>query len=163
MHGIKKFVFQTIALLLIITAAMYFYISSGSNFQFQKSDNKKKLQINNSILKVEIADTEELKKAGLGGRQSLASDEGMLFVYSEKKKYSFWMKGLSFPLDFIWIKDGVVVDIIKNVLPPLKGQKDESLPVYQAIEPVNQVLEVNAGVVDRFNIKIGDNITLLEN
>ena len=161
MHGIKKFIFQSIALLIIISAAIYIYTSGNINLSnpFQK-ETRKQLQIGNSILKVEIADTDSKRIKGLGGKDSLATDEGMLFVYQSEGKYSYWMKGLNFPLDFIWINGEKVVDILTNAPPPAKGQKDETLTIYKPVSPVDKVLEVNYGVVDRLQIKVGDTVKL---
>lgn len=119
----------------------------------------KQVQINGSKLNIEIADTQAKRAKGLGGRENLASDSGMLFVFPEPKKYSFWMKGLSFPLDFIWIRGEKIVSILQNVPPPAPNQPDSSLPVYQPNVEVDKVLEVNAGVIQRLNIKVGDTLT----
>ena len=96
----------------------------------------------------------------MGGRESLASDSGMLFVFDRVDKHVFWMKGLSFALDFVWIKDDKVVDVSENIPPPESGQTDESLPIYTSKVEFNKVLEVNAGTVKKLNIKVGDTIKL---
>lgn len=118
--------------------------------------------INDNKIKVEIADTQGKRSKGLGGRESLASDSGMLFIFPKEDKYPFWMKGLNFPLDFVWIKGDKVVDILQNIPPPAEGTKDESLPIYLPKEEVDKVLEVNAGTSERLNIKVGDKIEIKE-
>ena len=121
----------------------------------------RKLQINDAMLKVEIADTKEKRSKGLAGRQSLATDEGMLFVFPKADKYPFWMKGLSFPIDFVWINGDKVTDILSNVPPPSSGQTDESLAIYSSNQEVDKVLEVSSGTVQRLNIKAGDTVKIL--
>lgn len=118
------------------------------------------LTVNEHKFKVEVADTKAKRSKGLGGREKLATDEGMLFVFDKDNKYPFWMKGLKFPLDFVWIKDNQIVDIIQNVPPPVEGQKDEDLPIYLPKVPINRVLEINGGTVERLQIKVGDKIKL---
>ncbi len=120
----------------------------------------KELQINNAKLKVEIADTQGKRTKGLGGRESLASEGGMLFIFPKPEKHPFWMKGLTFALDFIWIRGDTVVDIFPNIQPPVPNQSDESLPIYQSKEEVDKVLEVNGGTVQRLNIKVGDTVKI---
>ena len=71
------------------------------------------------------------------------------------------MKGLSFPLDFIWIREDKVVDLLHRVQPPTPGQPDESLPIYQSEEEVDKVLEVPAGTIQGLNIKVGDTVKIL--
>ena len=161
----KKFTFQAILLLLVIGVGVYLYSAGGSSgtieIPFLPQPTKfADLQINNTTLKVEIADTLAKRSKGLGGRQSLGQNEGMLFVFEKTDKYPFWMKGLSFPLDFVWIKDDKVVDYIENVASPINGQSDASLPIYSSKVEVDKALEVNAGTVKRLNIKVGDTISI---
>ena len=159
----KKFIIQTILLLVLIAAGIYLYKESGqiSGLPFMsRGAVTKQVQINGSKLNVEIADTQDKRAKGLFGRDSLASDSGMLFVFSEPSKHSFWMKGLLFPLDFIWIGGDKVVSILQNVPPPAQGQADSSLPIYQPNVAVDKILEINAGTIQRLNIKVGDTIKI---
>jgi uncharacterized membrane protein (UPF0127 family) len=68
------------------------------------------------------------------------------------------MKGMRFPIDIIWINDNKIVDISKNV--PVST--NSILFTYAPKEPVNQVLELNAGVSNRYNFQIGDSVTILK-
>lgn len=159
----KKFTIQAILLLVVIGVGIIFYKQSIEIPELPflpQPPIVKQLQINNAMLKVEIADTQSKRSKGLGGRESLASDEGMLFMFDKPDRYPFWMKGLTFPLDFVWIRGEKVVDITQSVQPPAQGQETSSLPIYQPKEEVNRVLEVNAGTAERLNIKVGDIIFL---
>lgn len=161
----KKFAVQAILLLLIIGGALIFFNpttpSSKLDLPFlPQSPTISKLEINGAVLKVEIADIASTRNKGLSGRDSLVSDEGMLFVFPKLDKYAFWMKGVKIPLDFIWIKDNIVVDVLPNIQPPKKGEKDESLSIYSSRREFNKVLEVNAGTINKLNIKVGDSINL---
>ncbi|MDP3973735.1 MAG: DUF192 domain-containing protein [Candidatus Daviesbacteria bacterium] len=157
----KKFLVQSIALLFVIAAAFYIYTRQITFLPFLPSPEASSVVgINDREIKVEIADDQAKRSKGLGGRESLASDSGMLFIFPDKGQYSFWMKGLKFPLDLIWIRDDTIVDIIENVPSPRPNQQDEDLPIYQSRIEVDKVLEVNAGVVERFQIKVGDKIIL---
>lgn len=155
----KKFTFQAILLIAIIAVSLYFF-SPGASVPrlpfLPQVITENVLQINGSNIKVEIADTPQERSKGLGGRDSLATGSGMLFVFEKADKYSFWMKEVKFALDFIYIKDDKVVDIIENVSPPEAGQKDENLPIYQPKVEVDKVLEVSAGTVKQFNVNKGD-------
>ena len=109
---------------------------------------------------VEIADTILKRTKGLSGRESLAENQGMLFLFAKPSKYSFWMAGMNFPLDIIWINGNKIVDISKNIQAPKNTGR---LPVI--ISPstkIDKVLELSAGAVEKFNIKIGDEIKILE-
>ncbi len=163
---VKKFFIQAGALLLFITILMiYSYgkvpgigISSQSSSSKNNQPKTETLMVGNTKLNAEIANTAQTRARGLGGRTSLASDSGMLFVFDKSGIHPFWMKGMLFPLDFIWIKDQKVVDLIKNIPPPAEGQSDNQLPIYQSTVPVDSIIEVNAGFVDQNGIKVGDDV-----
>ncbi|KKU12909.1 MAG: hypothetical protein UX17_C0033G0005 [Parcubacteria group bacterium GW2011_GWC2_45_7] len=115
------------------------------------------MTIGNTKIEVDIADTVGKQQRGLSGRPSLPRNQGMLFVFSNPSIYMMWMKDMRFPLDFIWIRDGRVVDITENV--PYPVGDDQPVRI-QPKELVNAVLEVNANFVQRKGIKIGDEVVL---
>ena len=157
----KKFIIQFVLLLVVIFAALLFYTGKISNIPFiPQQTEQTKVYINGVRVNVEIADTQSLRSKGLGGRENLASSSGMLFIFERQDMYPFWMKGLKFPLDFIWIRGERIVDITENVSQPFEGQKDEDLPIYTSKEPIDKILEVNAGFVAQHGIKIGDSIEI---
>lgn len=160
----KKFVIQIVVLIAILLGALYVFAANPkvSNLPFvPEQPVVKQLQINDATVNVEIADTQAKRSKGLGGRGGLGQNEGMLFIFDKADKHPFWMKGLSFPLDFVWIKGDKVVDVSQNVSPPSLGQKDDSLPIYQPKGDVDKVLELNAASIQRLNIKIGDTIKVI--
>lgn len=160
----KKFTIQTVLLLLVITASLYFFSPNNArNIELPFLPQAPKianLQINNIVLKVEIANTQAKRSKGLGGRTSLPQDQGMLFIFDRPDKYPFWMKGLTFPLDFIWIRENKVVDILPNVSPPAPNQKDPELPIFSSKVESDKVLELNGGMVQQLNIQVGNSIKL---
>lgn len=113
-----------------------------------------------ALLTIELADTPDKRTKGLGFRQSLASESGMLFIHEEAKKYTYWMKGMQFPIDIIWIKGDTIADIIANIPPPIKGQTDDTLERYSSTVEVDRVLETNAGFVSSRNIQKDDKIII---
>ena len=117
------------------------------------------VRIDGLTVRAEMARTPEERGPGLGGRPSMPLDEGMLFIFESEGQHSFWMRGMLFPLDFIWISsDRTVVDIIVDV-PVEPGVPDGELPLYRSDQAVLYVLEVNAGVVREAGVQIGDAVT----
>ncbi len=116
-----------------------------------------RIKIHDHIFTVEIAASAKEKERGLGYRDSLAPDHSMLFPYDHKDQYQFWMKGMRFPLDFIWIDGRRIVDITTNVPAPI----GDALPIYRPKVPVDKILELNAGTVEKIGIAIGDTIEIL--
>lgn len=164
----RKFAIQVVGLVLLAIGC--FYVTFNGNTAFspllnnnQQKTEKQQYQIGNILIKVELADTHEKRQTGLGGRDALAESEGMLFIFAEKKQYQFWMKGMKIPLDFIFIRDSKVVDFIQKVDSPVANTPDNQLPIYQPIEQIDTLLEVNAGFIEINNIKVGDTATLVSN
>ena len=65
------------------------------------------LCVNEARINVLVADTPQERAVGLSGYPGLPEDAGMLFVFPEPRQPSFWMKGMEFALDLIWIRDGI--------------------------------------------------------
>ena len=85
-------------------------------------------------------------------RESLDKDKGMLFVYDKESKQSFWMENTLIPLDIIWInKDNKIVYIVTA-----ESCKKDPCEIYSSDEEALYVLEINAGLTNDYNIKIGD-------
>lgn len=117
-------------------------------------DTYKKLVVGKEVFDVEISLTDPEKALGLAGRQSLAEKQGMLFIFDKRSSYSFWMKGMEIPIDFIWIAGNKVVQIDRNIDPKYFAPPKFIEPV----EPVDAVLELNAGACDAFGLKKGDTV-----
>ncbi|MFD0860652.1 DUF192 domain-containing protein [Sungkyunkwania multivorans] len=103
-------------------------------------------------LEIEIADNEYERQTGLMYRKNMREDRGMLFVFKDEQPRSFYMKNTKIPLDIIYIAaDHTVVNIAKNTNP----QDESSVP---SNGPAQYVLEVNAGMSERWGIEAGDKI-----
>ena len=106
---------------------------------------------------VELAITIAEQIQGLSDRSSLAPGTGMLFVYEQESKLTFWMKDMHFPLDMVWIDaDCTVVDITLNAPPPEPDQTLEELPRFAPGVPAQFVLEINAGEAQSEGIGASD-------
>ena len=115
------------------------------------------IKVAGQVLTVELAQTPLAWAKGLSGRDSLTEDRGMLFIFPNVDRHSFWMKKMKFPIDIIWINDGKIVDIAPNVQPSLDNPPSSYLPRL----PVKFVLEVAAGFSEKNGLKIGDEIKML--
>jgi hypothetical protein len=104
-------------------------------------------------LKAEVVETPEKTYLGLGYRQSLPPDRGMLFIFTEESYQQFCMRGMQFAIDILWIGRGQVVGMEENVQP------GEQRPL-ESPEPVRYVLEVNGGFARRQGIKVGDPVQI---
>lgn len=108
---------------------------------------------------LELALTSEEIVRGMMFRPSLPDDRGMLFVFSQERIPSFWMKNTIIPLDLVFLdSSGQIVDIIPNAQPCAA----EPCPNYIPDHPAQAVLEVAAGVAGRHNLVVGDVIQILK-
>lgn len=121
------------------------------------------VSVGGARFQAEVAATPQQRAQGLAERPSLAPGAGMLFVFEGAGTYQFWMGGMKFPLDFVWVgADCTVVDLTENAPPPQPGQSPGDLPRYSPDQPVQYVLEVNAGEVASTGIQTGDAVSFDE-
>lgn len=105
---------------------------------------------------VELALTGAEQAQGLSGREELAAGSGMLFVWNQESRRSFWMPDMNFPLDLVWLNgECAVVQITAEAPPQAPGQSRADLPRY-TVDGVKYVLEINAGEAARRGINVGD-------
>ena len=101
---------------------------------------------------LELAVTAEEISSGLMFRPSLPDNRGMLFIFDQPRRPSFWMKNTLIPLDLVFLDaTGAVADVIAEV-PPCVA---EPCPTYPSSSPVLAVLEVNAGSAAEHGVEIG--------
>jgi len=109
---------------------------------------------------VDVADTPTLQRKGLGGRAALAPDEGMLFLYPDKGRRTFWMRGMLIPIDIVWLDNRRVVHIEHRVQPPpTPDTPPPQLSTYEAPVPANMVLEIPAGQARELGLSVGDRLS----
>jgi len=101
-------------------------------------------------VKAEVAADEKSREHGLSGRASLAEGRGMLFVYPDRQVRTFWMKGMRFPIDIIWIARGRITGVERDAPVPVG-----SVPLYSSRVPADHVLEVPAGWAGRHRAGAG--------
>jgi len=167
----NKVVFPLVAILVFLAIGSYFgakFISKdddvGSNSIVQsllRGDDRKFVTINKTKVYIEVAQTPTQWQIGLSNHESLGKNEGMLFIFDkENTRPSFWMQGMKFGLDIIWINDSKVSQLHLDVPPPESGDTDGELPLYQPYDVIDYVLEVNAGFIKEKGIAVGDEVKL---
>jgi uncharacterized membrane protein (UPF0127 family) len=97
---------------------------------------------------IEVADDDRERSAGLMFRTEMDDMHGMLFVFEQTRRVSFWMKNTPMPLDLIFIRDDGTVAAV------LPGEPFSTASIGPA-EPVRFVLELKAGTAQKTGI-VGD-------
>lgn len=154
-------------LIVIVAAAYYLFVSVPVDEGLQSaqsggvgpvsepstsslSDGLTMIKAPKGLIRATVASTTEDEEKGLGGRDSMPEDQGMLFVFDNPGIYSFWMKDMQFSLDMVWIgQDKKVVGIASDISPSTYPD------VFMADSAILYVLELNSGAAERFGISTG--------
>ena len=114
------------------------------------------LKIGKVVVKAELANTAVKKVKGLMLRKKLKDNHGMLFDFGRMRP-GIWMFGMRFPIDIIWINSAMhVVGINKN------AKYWKFWKVYEPKERARYALEVNAGFVDRNDVRMWTEVKILK-
>ncbi len=146
----KVIVALLVLVILLVTA--FFVFGNIRNIPFVSKQAT--VTINNHVFSVEVAKTTTEKEKGLSGRNSLTPNHGMYFPFDTPGFYPFWMKDMKFPIDIIYIANGKVVTVYKNVKPAA----DPYSTVVKPTQPTDSVLEINAGEAEKYTTKNGDTV-----
>ncbi len=139
-------------------SVVFFLLSVGFSKPLEIKFAKKLVGVGQTQVLVEIADTEEKRQRGLMYRKVLASDSGMLFIFSEEEPRSFWMKNTFIPLEIgFFDRNGKLIDI--QEMKPVKSEM-EIPKSYASRSPAMFALEVNPGWFKKNNIRVGDLLDL---
>ena len=163
---IQHRLFRSIILLVVLPFGLFFLFTVLVPAPPVPKERAAEVLLRDALFRVDVVETPLERSRGLSGRDSIpefglkpdgsAIEGGMLFQFEKPGVYSFWMKGMRFPIDILWLMDGRVVFIVKAAPVPLPKITDAELPVYQSPVEANAVLELNAGASDRFGIAVGD-------
>ncbi len=104
------------------------------------------------LLSIWVVHSAKEKARGLMYVRNMPEQSGMLFVYTESDQRSMWMKNTYIPLDIIFIKNSETISSIARNTEPL------SLKNIRSTEPVNYVLEINAGMTKKMGIVPNDKV-----
>ena len=103
------------------------------------------------IIQAQVAQTPEQRSIGLMNRQTMGTNEGMLFVFEQAGQQCFWMKNTLLPLSIAFLADdGSVVNI--------EAMQPRTLDSHCSKKPVRFVLEMNEGWFAKRGIKPGNTL-----
>jgi len=103
-------------------------------------------------IEIEIAQTPRSRKKGLMFRQLADFSEGMLFLFPDVRRRSFWMRNTPSSLDIIFVGEDLrIINIAEKTMPM-------SDTVYRSSAPAKYVVEVRAGFAEKYKIQKGNKI-----
>ena len=116
---------------------------------------------------LDLAMSTESRTRGLGGRESLADDGGMFFVFPDARPRRFWMYDCLIPIDIAFIDPlGYVTSVHTMETEPPRGA-DESiseyegrLPGFTSGYPAQFAIELSPGMFESLGIVAGDQLPI---
>lgn len=101
---------------------------------------------------VEMAISPDQQMVGLMFRPSVGANEGMIFDWGSPRESSMWMRNTITSLDMVFIAaDGRIHRIAERTVPL-------SLTPIDSRGPVRATLELQAGITERLDIRVGDRV-----
>lgn len=105
----------------------------------------------------EVADDFLERQTGLAGRNFLAVNKGMLFVFGQAEGQAMWMKKMKLPLDMVFLdQERRVIRLVENVQPC----QESRCSLIKINKPFFYVLEINAGQIRATNLGLGQEMRL---
>jgi uncharacterized protein len=129
-------------------------------FGRQIPNRKAQIVLRGHAFDIEVAETLASRAQGLSGRESLAEDTGLLFLFKSPGNHGFWMKDMKFSIDILWFRGTKLVGIEHSVPPPSPEATLFGLKVYYPPEDVDRVLELPAGTSLKYGLTPGDTFEL---
>ncbi|CAN0112899.1 unnamed protein product [Phaeothamnion confervicola] len=102
---------------------------------------------------VEVASAPKEIARGLMYRESIHSDQGMLFVFEQVKSQCFWMKNTSIPLTAAFITEGGVIQHLADMEP-------KSLQLHCSPGDVKAVVEMSQGWFRDAGVLVGSRVVM---
>jgi uncharacterized protein len=151
-----KKILLILAILVVVILGLYFIQKYSKNGILPIGNNIPTVTIGNNSFKVSIAASGKDQEIGLSETNSIAANQGMIFLFKVPGYYSFWMKNMKFPIDILYINNDTIVTIINDAKAPKNSA--ESLTIYAPTQPADKVLEIQAGLSNKYHFKNGDKV-----
>lgn len=154
--------------LVILLGLFYKYTNTRKEVPFVTTNLKslsrewKKIEvkIGDKNYDIFVTENDTDKKNGLAIFDDIKENEGMLFEFEQEDYHTFWMRGMKFDIDIIFL-DGEkkVIQIFENVQKD-SYKSEEDYKLYTSKLKSKYVIEIKSGEVKKNNLKIGDVIKL---
>lgn len=145
---------ENIALFFILTLLLFL---SGC----RKHENRREITVAGNEISVYLARTPGERIRGLAGKEKIGENEGMLFIFPNTKKRSFWMMGCKYSLDLAYInRNGIIREIVTM------GREKPGTPVSKMkrypskSDEIKYALEMRAGWFKKHGVEPGTRIDL---
>lgn len=155
---------RSVLRILLILAALACFGCAETN---PKGPHFETVTISGHRFKLELAVDDQARTDGLMYRESIAEDQGMLFVFPQASIRSFWMGHCVIDIDLIFLDGRGRITALHRMTkadPQGEGESDFAyqlrLPSYWSNYPAQFAIELRAGWLDRLNLHVDDRIEL---
>lgn len=135
----------------LVVLAVSLLVSAGHNGSARHNKTGPNVRLGGKQYALEVADTPSAQEKGLGDRNAMPADLGMIFTFPVEGRQCFWMKDMRFSLDIVWVDSSKHVSNIERDLSPATYPNEYC-------GTAKDVIELNAGVTTQAMLHIGDTI-----
>ncbi len=112
------------------------------------------VQLGDAHINVLVAADDAARTKGLGGRNTLGAQQGMLFDFGTGGRWNVWMKDMRFAIDIVWLNSDKQVVWVEPMVSPATYPQP-----FKPFGDARYVLELGSGEAAKNNIDIGDYAT----
>ena len=117
--------------------------------------------------RLELAADPATRTRGLMFRRSIDERGGMLFVFPDDRRRSFWMKNCIVDMDVLFLdRRGVVVDVLEMFAEPLRKSAESMADYHRRLRrypsslPARFAIELKHGSAARLGVARGDRVRM---
>ena len=153
--------------LLITSAAIAIAISGCTEPSNPVDGGVEEVRIGEMTFNLELALSTERRRRGLGGRETLPADEGMLFAFPRAAQQRFWMYDCLMDIDIAYLDPIGYITAIHTMpkeaprgVDELEVDYQNRLPGYPSRYPAQFVIELAPGMFETLGLEAGDRIDI---
>lgn len=113
--------------------------------------------VGTNIIPVDLLSSDASQGMGPRFWTNLSEGWGVVLYFPTARKVAIWTPDMNFALDAVFVSNGKVVDMVKNMQPCASAANCTS---YQSSVNADYILELKAGTLDKFGVKLGDSAQL---
>lgn len=149
--------------LLILLSALLAGCASLTSCDEKAGADVAAVKIKDSWFHLEVAASDDVRIKGLGGRDYIAPDGGMIFVFSQPHIMNFIMRDCPIPIDIAYL-DGAGRVLTMHEMQPEEPRRegesdleyDRRLKQYSSRFPAHFAVELAGGRMKELSLQVGD-------
>ncbi len=160
LHNVRSgVVCRAVGFVLAVTAIVMIAGLSGCRGGVAEAGTQA-VEIGGERFELELALDDDARYRGLSGRESIAEDGGMLFIFPRERERTFVMRDCLVPIDILFLggRGQVLSAHAMQVEPP--GQRADPSTFYSSDGRSAAVIELKGGTIRRLGVEVGDVIAL---